>query len=139
MKPTAIVIHHSLTKDSETASWPVIRENHKKENYSDIGYHFGIENIRGQIELIVGRLPNEKGAHVKGFNDNSIGICVIGNFDNEPPPEEYLSVLRKLIKYLMGIYHIETICGHRELDPKKSCPGKMFDIDKLRSDVLGSR
>ena len=136
MEPEVIIIHHSLTKDSLTASWPAIRKYHKNLGWADIGYHFGIEDINGGYEILTGRFPNVTGAHCRGFNKKSIGICMVGNFDIDPPPAKQVKVLIKLIAYLMKTYSITVLLGHCELNLLKSCPGKMFDMDKLRDDVL---
>lgn len=136
MKPTRIILHHSLTKDSGTVSWGAIREYHTKINhYHDIGYHFGIENLRGQTEVLIGRLPNEKGAHCQGNNSDSLGICFVGNFDLGPVPAESWDAGIRLVKYLMKQFSIQTVQGHCEINPAKSCPGKFFNVDAFRFDV----
>lgn len=135
MIPNKIIIHHSLTKDSITASWPVIRTYHKSKGWSDIGYHFGIENIRGHIELISGRMPDYPGAHCHGHNHNSIGVLVVGNFTYESPSPEHMFKLKLLCRKLMKFFPIKKIYGHGELDFRRTCPGKMFDMDKLRKEV----
>lgn len=134
MKPKKIIIHHSLTKDSETVSWGVIRNFHVNQNrWSDIGYHFGVENLRGQTEILLGRFPDRSGAHCRRNNQNSIGVCFVGNFDIQRPPEESWAAGIKLCRYLMRTYNIQIIQGHRELDPGKSCPGRLFNLDEFRT------
>lgn len=135
--PNKIIIHHSLTKDSRTVSWSAIRKFHKANKFDDIGYHFGIENVRGHTEILFGRFPNVKGAHCRGYNTNSIGICVVGNFDKKQPSKEKWEALKKLIFHLLEIYPIYQVVGHGEFNPLKSCPGKMFDMDKLRDETIG--
>ncbi|MCG8639131.1 MAG: peptidoglycan recognition protein family protein [Desulfobacterales bacterium] len=135
MKPVRIILHHSLTRDSETVSWGAIRDYHVNVNgWSNIGYHFGIENLRGQTEVLLGRFPDRSGAHCRGNNQDSIGICFVGNFDIQQPPEESWNAGIKLCRYLMKTYNIQTIQGHRELDSGKSCPGRMFSLDKFRTE-----
>ena len=135
MVPTTIIIHHSLTKDSETVSWGAIRTFHKSKKFSDIGYHYGIENLRGQTEILVGRTTDKKGAHCKGFNSDSIGICFIGNFDVDAVPKESWDAGVKLVRFLRAQYGINEVLGHTELNSKKSCPGKKFNLDKFREEV----
>lgn len=136
MKPNKIILHHSLTKDSDTVSWGAIRNFHINDNhYSDIGYHFGIEKLRGQTEILIGRFVNKTGAHCKGSNSGSIGICFVGNFDVEIPPKESWNVGIKLVTFLMAEYNIKEVVGHTELNPHKTCPGKLFDLDRFRREV----
>lgn len=136
MIPIRAILHHSLTRDSGTVSWGAIRNYHVNHNgWSDIGYHFGIENLRGQTEIVCGRMPDKRGVHCRGHNRNSIGICFVDNFDLAPPSEEKWNAGVKLVKYLIKIYNIQDVKGHREYNSRKSCPGKFFDLDKFRKEV----
>jgi len=139
MYPQNIIIHHSLTKDSGTVSWVPIRKYHTETlGWLDIGYHFGIERVDNSYEILMGRMPNVIGAHTKGMNQNSIGICLVGNFDTAPPSKEQWDKLIQLCLYLMSVYNISVnnIYGHRDFASYKSCPGKMFDIEKLKKDLV---
>ena len=141
MKPEAIVLHHSLTKDSATVSWGAIRRFHTVDlGWRDIGYHLGIELARNHHEIFMGRMLNEKGAHCPqgGMNSRGIGLCFVGNFDNHSPPIEMWDMGIKLVRSLMDIFEINVsdIYGHRDFNSKKTCPGKMFDIDKFRTELI---
>lgn len=141
MNPNSIVLHHSLTADGNLVNWNAIRNYHVNElGWKDIGYHFGIEKVRDHYEVLVGRMMNETGAHTKQNNMNrqSIGICLIGNFDEtEVPPEQYSLALR-LVKSLIEVTGVYSgrIYGHREFAGYKSCPGKKFDLTKFRKDLF---
>jgi N-acetyl-anhydromuramyl-L-alanine amidase AmpD len=71
------------------------------------------------------------------MNRKSIGICCIGNFDNNPPPNSAWSMLLKLCANISLRYDIsvENVKGHSEYAPYKSCPGKAFDMVKFRKDL----
>jgi len=137
MVPDILVIHHSLTEDSNTVSWNAIRRYHTETlGWSDIGYHFGIEYIRDHYEILMGRMPNVKGAHCLGHNNNSIGICFVGCFDTHAPSQTQLYAGARLATWICKVYHIpvSNIVGHRDLiGGSKTCPGKAFDLDLFRS------
>lgn len=137
MTPSEIIIHHSLTKDSDTVSWGAIREYHIKHNkFSDIGYHWGIEEARGTTEVFMGRVSDKPGAHCKGQNSKSIGICFVGNFDvDQVPPDMWWKGVA-LCEWLIRTYSIKIIIGHNEYNSTKSCPGKYFNMSRFRREVF---
>ena len=75
-----------------------------------------------------------------------IGICLVGNYDKEVPAEASLKILRRLCRALMEEFEImkENVIGHREAQvmggvpggERKSCPGKMFDMDAFRESLF---
>jgi N-acetylmuramoyl-L-alanine amidase len=140
MKPTHIIIHHSLTKDGTTVSWGAIRDYHLSLGWNDIGYHYGIELIGNHHEILLGRFSDVPGAHCSqnGMNRKSIGICVVGNFDLEAPPEPAMVLLTGLVRRLMSIYGIpaENVEPHRKYATYKSCPGNSFPWDKFKSTLV---
>ena len=133
-----IILHHSLTKDGQTVSWQAIRRYHMQEKgWRDIGYHFGIELINDHHEILVGRDLDQDGAHCVGMNDRAIGICFVGNFDLAPPPADHWAAgvlfVRSLCRILM--IPITNVVAHRDFAPK-SCPGKLFDMELFRRNLL---
>jgi len=138
MIPKRIILHHSLTADGQTVSWGAIRRFHRETNgWRDIGYHVGIELVNGQYEALFGRMLNEPGAHTLGHNHDSIGICLVGNFDLAPPPPEQWDLAVRICHVFRGLIGIPAsmIFGHRDF-AEKSCPGKHFDLEKFRRDVV---
>jgi len=134
-----IVLHHSFTEDGKTLNWSTIRKYHKEYNgWSDVGYHFGIEDIYGEYEVLVGRPLTRPGAHCKqkSMNTKSIGICFVGNYDLAKPDMNMILVcMNRIILPLCKIYDIgwNNIVGHREVTGvQKSCPGSQFDMDVVR-------
>jgi len=141
MKHEYIILHHSLTKDSKTVSWGAIRRFHNRDlGWLDIGYHFGIELLRDDYEILVGRMMNVAGAHCPqgGMNQKSLGICFVGNFDVASPTKEVWRLGIRLVSSLLSIFNlpIENVYGHRDFNPKKSCPGKMFSVEAFKKDLI---
>jgi len=142
MEPEYLIIHHSLTEDSGTVSWQAIRRYHVDEcAWDDIGYHFGIELIQSppeepRYEILIGRMPNLPGAHTKGMNNKSIGICCVGNFDVLAPPPDQWFLCKNLVGWLMDVYGIprENVRGHRDF-AAKTCPGRLFDMVRFRAEL----
>ena len=130
-----IILHHSLTKDSKTVSWSAIRRYHVHQlNWSAIGYHYGIELVNDHYEILVGRMMNIIGAHTYGYNDRSLGICFVGNFDIERPEDSMLMVGKNLVRSLLEVFNLEVsdVKGHRYFNTNKSCPGLKFPLEEFK-------
>lgn len=146
-KKTYIMMHHSATPDGKTFEWEAIRRYHKSKGWRDIGYHWGIEKIGNIYKILKGREEWDTGAHCKegGMNKKAIGICLVGNYDNEPPTEEQYKLLARLCREIMNRHNIpiDNIVMHRQYainrwtgNPYKSCPGWKFDLEKLKKYIL---
>jgi len=139
---TKIVIHHSLTprdQDIETAMASFDR-NHKVRLYEEyqqpisnseykyIAYHYC---IGGDGTVRAGRSLDVPGYHASNYavNLESIGICLLGNFDKERPTKEQIEALKNLVKDMKREFPaIDEVSGHRDY-ASKSCPGDNFDQD----------
>lgn len=144
MNPLFIIIHHSLTEDNHTVSWGAIRKYHVEVNgWTEIGYHYGIELVGDHYEIFKGRMDDQDGAHCIGFNSDSIGICLVGNFDIISPLPAQMVLLKKLVNSLMNIYGIklENIMGHcdtygrRGKPIEKTCPGSKFNMADFKRNL----
>ena len=127
-----IFIHCSATKPNwmvgSTADQKVaeIRRWHVEERgWSDIGYHYIIDT---DGDVAKGRPVERAGAHVKGHNSNSIGICLVGGYGGTATDkfeEHYTEAQRKsllsLLKSLTANYPDAKIRGHNEV-AAKACP-----------------
>jgi len=138
-----IVVHTAGAYDFKSKrvvyqSTESIREYHKKHNgWHDIGYHWVIE---GDGSLHRGRDEEVIGAHVGGFNDHSIGICVTGHGDFEPFNPPQLAELIRVCANICEARHLSGIkvIGHREAPAHgaapthKTCPGLLVDMNEIR-------
>lgn len=133
-----IIIHCSATPEGRDVKTDTIRDWHvNKRGWSDIGYHFVIE-LDGT--LVEGRPLERQGAHTKGHNRNSIGICYVGGVEAEKKNGKWIAkdtrtnkqiqVLNQLILSLCDNFNIpiDNVYGHNEFS-SKSCPS--FDVKEL--------
>jgi hypothetical protein len=117
-----IVVHHTAIPDASPAE---IQELHiDRRGFADVAYHFLIDANGAIYE---GREINIRGAHVQGFNTGSVGIVLLGNFNDEQPSETQLASLRAFVDYLRYAYEIRYMAGHKDY-PNQSpdgteCPG----------------
>lgn len=122
-KISEIIIHCSDSPKSLDIGAAEIDKWHKDKGWSGIGYHYVIKR-NGDIES--GRPIHEVGAHCKGRNEHSIGVCVIGGnngqFDYNPDQFESLADLVQACDLLFpGI----KVSGHNDYSDK-DCP--CFDV-----------
>jgi len=123
MKVERIIIHHEAGYNGFNG----VNEYHRQKwNFkSTLGYYIGYQYYIAKDGTVTqGRADNEEGAHTKGLNTGSIGICLEGNFDYDKPSVQQMISLKNLITRKMNEYAIApgNISGHR-LWRKTSCPG----------------
>ena len=127
-KIDTIIIHCAATKGDVSAA--TIRKWHKERGWKDIGYHYVIRT-NGTIE--VGRPLEQAGAHTRGHNKNSIGICLAGGYDGTPSyTKEQWRSLGVLIEGLRAEFDYPAICGHNDFTTAKTCPN--FDVEVWNMD-----
>lgn len=132
-----IVIHHTGNPYDDDLSAEQIHASHQAQGWSGIGYHFVIRKD-GSIEL--GRPDWSIGAHAYGFNSDSIGIHVCGNFDQAEPTKAQLDALPQLIADICDAYGLiaadTIVVGHRDL-MATACPGNNLykQMDTIRGNV----
>jgi hypothetical protein len=142
IKWSHIIIHHTATVDGQSFDWESIDKYHVQENgWSDIGYHFGLEKLNNEYVFCIGRGLNDKGAHCADNNMNSIaiGVCLVGNYDIIKPSDEQYFLLASICRNLIKEFEIpiENIEPHSKYNKQKTCPGKLFEMDKLINKIRG--
>ena len=124
-----IAIHCSASQPKADIGAAEIDKMHRAKGWLKIGYHFVIRR-NGQLEE--GRQRDEPGAHVQGYNHNSVGICMIGGIDAAGKPENNFTeaqwaTLAQLVKTLQSLYPKAVVQGHRDFpNVHKACPS--FDV-----------
>lgn len=137
-----LVIHHS---ESSGGSVEFIRHVHVHEfGWADIGYHYVIGNgvawggypALADGTVAAGRDVQYQGAHCRGHNAESVGICLIGNLDSQRPTLTQRMALIGLLADLCHRYGLtaDSIVGHRDLC-STVCPGRCVEIEKIRGQV----
>lgn len=122
-----LIIHHSESP-SHTTTVKDFRQWHVVDNkWDDIGYH-AVVYRNGDVHSC--RNEGFRGAHAAkgGFNHNSLGVCLCGNFDDEYPTREQWLSLYSVLSEWCKKYKIDpisnTILGHRDAPGEtKTCPG----------------
>jgi N-acetylmuramoyl-L-alanine amidase len=143
--PKMIIVHHSggtdanPLADSSHHTLEIIREAHKARGFLDpvsgesVGYHWVIQKD-GKVRQ--GRPEVRNGAHTKGHNTDSVGICVTGNFDATLPTDAQVTSLKKLMGEIMKRYNIPAseIYPHRKF-ASKTCYGNRLS-DTWASELM---
>jgi hypothetical protein len=141
-----IVVHHSATTSGSVDS---IHEEHRRRKdaagnpWLGIGYHFVIGNGNGMDDGFAEPTFRWKqqlhGAHCGNaqYNGAGIGICLIGNFEDNPPTARQRRSLIRLIRYLSVRYEIgqAAIIGHKSVRPTL-CPGKQLKLHEVVQQAL---
>lgn len=126
-KTTYIIWHHSATKPDMLIGASDIDLWHKARGFRGVGYHKVICRD-GTVEQ--GRKDGEQGAHCKGYNDRSFGVCIVGGLGDDGEPElnfteaQYRAIRTEAAR-LSGLYPDAEHVGHRDL-AATICPG--FDV-----------
>lgn len=131
-----IVIHHSGTPNGNVA---IFRDYHIHQlGWGDVGYHYVICNGNGgpDGEVQEGRNILFTGAHAPGRNNDSIGICLVGDFTQGKPTSAQMLALYGLIKDLMRRYPIvpDRVLAHKEVN-QTDCPGSL-DVAAIRTALI---
>lgn len=121
-KINRVIIHHADTPANMDIGVEEIRQWHLARGWRDIGYHYVLRR-NGSLEL--GRPIETVGAHAKGHNHDSIGICLVGGKPEVNFTRYQWEWLNRLIEKLMQIHPSVIVIGHKDVAATK-CPG--FDV-----------
>ncbi len=135
-----IVVHHSAI---ERGNATVYHRTHLQRGMENgLAYHFvignGIDSGDGEIEIGPRWLKQLNGGHVRNatYNQQGIGICLVGNLQNHPPTPKQWAALTALIDWLrtsapLGVKPSVTV--HRWVDRNHTaCPGSKFPYSTLK-------
>jgi hypothetical protein len=148
-------IHHTdgvngYTRSQVPSILRSIYAYHVKSNgWCDIGYNFLVDRFGRIWEGRYGGITKAViGAHTGGFNTDSFGTSLIGNYGSTTPSSAMLAAVEKLFAWKLGMYYIDpratavmkaasfsgskyaagtlhtfnVISGHRDAD-YTTCPG----------------
>lgn len=143
--PTHLIVHHSFSPGNNVTDWVAavrgIWSYHVMSNgWSDIGYNWLIDPNGNIYEgrAWVGSDDNTQGAHFCGFNRNTMGICMLGDFTSITPTDAALKSLVRILAYRASTNNIDVrstslhtnsmrtlnnISGHRD-GCSTECPGE---------------
>ena len=131
-----IIIHCAATPEGREVSVKTIDSWHRQRGWSGIGYHY-VVHLDGSISR--GRPVHKTGAHVRGKNTGTIGICYVGGTaahsvkvpkDTRTPAQK--KALYNLTLDLAKMYNVKKVSGHDQY-ANKACPS--FSV---RNDPLGN-
>jgi LysM repeat protein len=132
-----IILHHSATPNGNARIFDSFhRRARRMEN--GLAYHFvignGTNSGNGQVEIGVRWSQQLPGGHVSSvaYNENSIGICLVGDFERKDPTQRQLAAAEQLVRFLR-----EQLLGgktrvlvHRDIE-RTLCPGRNFPVKRF--------
>lgn len=151
-KVTHLIIHHSAGTNN-SSDWSAVVASYfdfhvNSNGWQDIGYNWLIDPD-GVVYQGRGGGDNVVGAHMCGHNKNTMGVCLLGDFQLIPPTDTMVATLEKLLSWKACLEdidptgdsdissytnHMKNISGHRDgCSPGyTTCPGQ-FLYQKLES------
>lgn len=157
---THLIVHHSAGNTTSSDFAAVVRgywDFHVNgRNWADIGYNWLVDGngviYQGRAFNLDGN-KNVIGAHFSGHNANTMGICVIGNYNNTMPTGDALFSLNEMLAWKASELEIDPlgtaqhyspggninrISGHRDSGIYTDCPGHQLYafLPEVRQDVF---
>ena len=134
-----IVLHCAATPEGEHFTVADIDRWHRARGFSGIGYHY-VVYLDGTVHE--GRPVARQGAHVKGRNARTIGVCYIGGVTASGEPKDTRTAAQKaaldrLLRRLLAEHPgIATISGHNQ-HAAKACP--CYPAAREHAHLLGGK
>ncbi len=155
---THLVVHHSGGNTTASDFAAVVRSywdfHTHGRGWGDIGYNWLVDPdgvvYQGRAFNLDGN-KDVRGTHAGGFNSNSMGVCIIGDYSQNRPAREAVSSMNEVLAWkadergldpMGSSVHaatgndLPTIQGHRDVTAT-SCPGAAFYamLPEIRRDV----
>ncbi len=133
-----IIGHHSATRYGNAKIYGKAHRRRGMEN--GLAYHFlignGVDSGDGEIEIGNRWKSQIEGGHVsqRSYNLNSIGVCVIGDFQKTSPTKNQIIAFKELVEYLKNdlLGGRPKFLVHKELKGEHTvCPGKYFPVSDM--------
>lgn len=130
--PLQIIVHHTASV-APIPQFDAINKWHEARKFTlsslgyYVGYHYVIEKD-GTVRQA--RKDNEEGCHAIGANTNSLGICLVGDFNSEWPSEAQIIALGALIETKQREHSlpVDALYPHRHVS-NTSCYGTRLPDD----------
>ena len=121
-----ITIHHTAAGRNQSLN-DIAKFHVEMRGWPEIAYHIAI-NVDGDINLL--NHIEERTYHDSGENTRSIGIVLLGNYENYAPSEKMINSLNLVTDALCKTLKIKGIRAHRDTSPTL-CPGEYaYDVLK---------
>lgn len=132
---TDIVIHCTATRSGVPVTAADIDRWHRQRGLAGIGYHY-VVGLDGVVSK--GRPEHCVGAHVKGYNLQSIGVVYVGGLDDSMKPADTRTEAQKkalidLLIILKEKYPNARISGHRDFSKDLNGNGKIEPFEWLKA------
>jgi len=167
------IVHHTAGRNNDPNPAATVRAIYYLKavgsDFGDIGYNFLIDEsgriYEGRFSRHYGSGENHngedlagnvvRGGHARNYNDGTVGIALLGNFQNRQPTNAARNALERLLAWKLERHGLDplgastytnpilgtstflkNISGHRNVNPT-ACPGNAFypKFPALRHDV----
>jgi len=132
-KVNKIVLHHTYDTMEEWRKGKVSTEHYKKM-YEEKGWKAGPHIFVAPEGIWLFTDISKEGRHANKGNLDSIGIEMVGRYNNKLPSGKIWNNTKVVIKTLLKKFDLslKDVHFHREYNPKKDCPGRAVKKEWIR-------